>query len=319
MPLVESSYHQRPRYLFNGHLQTIIPSLFRKVELVYERERILTPDGDFLDLDWSRVGSEQLTILSHGLEGSADRPYIRGMVKALNQSGSDALAWNFRSCSGQPNQLLRSYHMGATDDLEQVIKHAVCEKGYQSINLVGFSMGGGLTLLYLGQRPKEVAPQVQRAVVFSVPCHLQTATQTMASRSNMIYMRRFLRSLRGKLHHKALLLPGQLELTDYQKMRTFHEFDNRYTAPLHGFASADDYYERCSYRQYLPAIQVPTLIVNALNDPFLSPECYPVEEAKQNPNVFLEIPPHGGHVGFAISLREDRYYSEARAVRFLKE
>jgi predicted alpha/beta-fold hydrolase len=267
----------------------------------------------------SRLRVERLTILSHGLEGSADRPYIRGMVKALNRAGSDALAWNFRSCSGQPNKLLRSYHMGATDDLEQVIQHAVAEKGYQCIHLVGFSMGGGLTLLYLGQQPGQVALQVQRAAVFSVPCHLKTATKIMARRSNTIYMRRFLRSLQGKLQHKSLLLPGQLDLTDYNKMRTFHEFDNRYTAPIHGFASADDYYERCSARQYLPAIQVPTLIVNALNDPFLSPECYPVEEAKQNPNVFLEIPPHGGHVGFAISLREDRYYSEARAVRFLNE
>jgi uncharacterized protein len=318
MPLVESTYHQRPPYLFNGHLQTIVPSLFRKVEMRYERERILTPDEDFLDLDWSRVGSERLTILSHGLEGSADRPYIKGMVQALNSSGSDALAWNFRSCSGEPNKLLRSYHMGATEDLEQVIRHAVAEKGYRHISLVGFSMGGGLTLLYLGQRPAQVAPEVQRAVVFSVPCHLKSATHAMARRTNTIYMMRFLRSLRGKLHHKSLLLPGQLDLTGYDKMRTFQEFDNRYTAPIHGFASADDYYERCSSRQYLPAIRVPTLLVNALNDPFLSPECFPVEEAEQNPQVFLETPSHGGHVGFAISLGEDRYYSEERAVGFLK-
>jgi predicted alpha/beta-fold hydrolase len=132
-------------------------------------------------------------------------------------------------------------------------------------------------------------------------------------------MRRFLRSLERKLQHKAQQLPGQLDLTDYHKLRTFHEFDNRYTAPIHGFASADEYYERCSSRPYLPHIRIPTLVVNALNDPFLSPECFPVAEAGQNPNLFLEIPPHGGHVGFAISLRQGHYYSETRAVRFLHE
>jgi uncharacterized protein len=319
MPVIPTLYTKRPRYLFNGHLQTIIPSLVRKVEEVqYERERILTPDEDFLDLDWSRVGSEQLTILSHGLEGDSQRPYIRGMVKALNGAGFDALAWNFRSCSGEPNRLLRSYHMGATEDLAQVIRHALLINPYRQINLVGFSMGGGLTLLYLGQKPEQVAPQINRAAVFSVPCHLKTATETMARLSNRVYMQRFLRSLEQKLQHKARQLPGQLDLIGYHKLKTFYEFDDRYTAPIHGFASADEYYERCSSRQYLPHIRIPTLIVNALNDPFLSPECFPVQEAEQNPEVFLEIPPHGGHVGFAISLRENEYYSEHRAVSFLR-
>lgn len=318
MPVVPSAYTSRPRYLFNGHLQTIIPNMLRQVkEVAYERERIVTPDEDFLDLDWSRVGSGQLTIVSHGLEGSAGRPYIKGMVKALNEAGSDALAWNFRSCSGEPNKLLRSYHMGATDDLAQAIRHALSLNLYQKINLVGFSMGGGLTLLYLGQQPGQVPRQVCRAVVFSVPCHLKTATHKMALRSNTLYMMRFLKSLRQKLHLKALQLPGQIDLTDYDKLRSFYEFDSRYTAPFHGFQSADDYYDQCSSRQFVPHIRVPTLIVNALNDPFLSPESYPVEEAEQNPNVFLEMPEHGGHVGFATDLWDNRYYSEARAVNFL--
>ncbi len=134
MPVVASAYGGGPFFLFNRHLQTIIPGLFRKQDdILYSRERIITPDQDFLDLDWAPNGNQRLAIISHGLEGSADRPYVLGMVKAMHTIGLDALAWNFRSCSGEPNKLLRSYHMGATDDLETVVNHVLAKNKYQEI------------------------------------------------------------------------------------------------------------------------------------------------------------------------------------------
>ncbi|UOQ74350.1 YheT family hydrolase [Hymenobacter cellulosilyticus] len=146
--------------MFNGHVQTIVPSLWRSVpDVTYQRERVETPDGDFLDLDWSRqaAGSaDTLAIVSHGLEGDAGRPYVRGMVRALKRAGLDALAWNYRSCSGEMNRLVRSYHLGDTDDLDFVIRYALATGRYRRIFLTGFSAGGNVTLKYLGENPDRV-------------------------------------------------------------------------------------------------------------------------------------------------------------------
>ncbi|MGV3639758.1 MAG: YheT family hydrolase [Adhaeribacter sp.] len=316
MPVIPSAYHRPPYYLFNRHLQTIVPSLFRRVShLPYRRERILLADGDFLDLDWSQVQGQALSIISHGLEGSSDRPYIRGMVRALNRAGIDALAWNYRSCSGESNKALRSYHMGATDDLQQVVAHAL-QQPYQTIYLVGFSAGGNITLKYLGEDPDSLPRQVKKAAVFSVPCDLQGCSDTLSRPENRIYLRRFLKSLKKKLELKARDYPGDLDLKGYELLQSFPAFDDRYTAPLHGFKDARDYYTRCSSRQFLAAIRIPTLLVNAENDPFLSPDCFPVSEAETNPNLYLEMPRSGGHVGFTQSFWADEYYSETRAVAF---
>lgn len=313
MPIV-SSEHKAPFYLFNGHLQTIVPSLFRQVEGVqYQRERLVTPDEDFIDVDWSRVGSDSLIILSHGLEGDTARPYIMGMVKAFNARGIDAMAWNYRSCSGEPNKLLRSYHLGASDDLDFVLQYALEHNSYLNVYLVGFSAGGNITLKYLGEAPEQVPPQVKCAAVFSTPVDLKGSAQ----RISKIYTRRFMKSLKLKLEQKQRLYAQEVDLTDYNVLWSFPEFDDKYTAPLHGFKDAEDYYARVSSKQFIASIQLPTLLVNAKNDPFLSEECYPVQEAKGNPNFYLEMPEQGGHVGFAEDFRKDLYYSEARAVQFL--
>ncbi|MCX2738838.1 YheT family hydrolase [Pontibacter anaerobius] len=315
MPLLPSK-HRAPFYLFNGHLQTIIPGLFRQVEGVqYERERLITPDDDFIDVDWSRVGSDSLLVLSHGLEGDSGRPYITGMVKAFNANGIDALAWNYRSCSGEPNKLLRSYHLGASDDLDFVIQHALATGKYKSVSLVGFSAGGNITLKYLGETPEQVPEQVKRATVFSTPVDLKGSAQKISK----IYTQRFLRTLGEKLEQKRQMYPDELDLSDYSLFWSFPEFDDRYTAPLHGFKDAEEYYARVSSRQFLHNIRIPTLLVNAKNDPFLSIECYPLQEAQANPYFFLEMPEEGGHVGFAEDFRKDRYYSEERALRFILE
>ncbi|MHA6248945.1 YheT family hydrolase [Pontibacter sp. CAU 1760] len=313
MPVI-SSAHKAPFYLFNGHLQTIIPSLYRQVDGVhYQRERIVTPDDDFIDADWSVVGSDDLLILSHGLEGDSRRPYITGMVKAFNARGVDALAWNYRSCSGEPNKLLRSYHLGASDDLAYVVEHALAQNRYSRIFLVGFSAGGNITLKYLGEAPEQVPVQVQRAAVFSTPVDLKGSAQKISK----IYTRRFMKSLKVKLEQKQKFYTDKVDLTDYNILWTFPEFDDRYTAPLHGFKDAEDYYARVSSRQFIPHINVPTLLINAKNDPFLSEECYPIAEAADHHCFYLEMPGHGGHVGFVEDFGANRYYSEARALAFL--
>ncbi|WP_299703918.1 alpha/beta fold hydrolase [uncultured Pontibacter sp.] len=313
MPILPSK-HKSPFYLFNGHIQTIVPSLFRQVDgVAYHRERLITPDDDFIDVDWSRVKSKSLAILSHGLEGDSHRPYIMGMVKALNERGVDALAWNYRSCSGEPNKLLRSYHLGASDDLDFVIRHALDAGSYESVYLIGFSAGGNISLKYLGEEPAQVPSEVKRASVFSVPIDLKSS----AKRISKIYTQRFLKTLGQKLEQKKEMYPDSLDLTDYSLFWSFPEFDDKYTAPLHGFENAEDYYKRSSSKQFLKSIQIPTLLVNAKNDPFLTKSCFPVEEAQQNPYFYLETPEDGGHVGFTEDFRNNIYYSEARAVRFL--
>lgn len=320
MPIIENSTYQPPRFLTNGHLSTIYPSLFRKVTgVTYQRERMETPDDDFLDLDWSRIGSGKIGIVSHGLEGDTNRGYMLGMVKALNAHGWDALAWNYRSCSGEPNRLLRSYHSGATDDLHIVAKHVIGQNCYREIALIGFSLGGNITLKYLGENGQTVDPLIKKGVAFSVPCDLARSSVELAKFSNIIYMRRFLQSLHEKVKRKKALMPDKIDDTDFHKIKDFRGFDDRYTAPFNGFRDAEDYWQQCSSRQFIPNISVPTLLVSARNDPFLSPECFPVEEAKNNPNFYIEIPAAGGHVGFTQFNGDGLFWSEKRALQFLNE
>lgn len=323
MPLLPVPAYRPPALLWNGHLQTIVPGLFRKVDgVTYERERLELPDGDFLDLDWSRrPGAPRpatVAIISHGLEGDSRRPYVLGMAKALNAAGADVLAWNYRSCGDGPNRLLRSYHLGDTGDLDTVLRHALAAGGYDRAWLVGFSAGGNVTLKYLGEDPARVPPEVRAAVAFSVPVALAEGARHISRWQNQVYLQRFLRSLRGKLEAKASRLPGTIDLTGYAALRSFEAFDERYTAPLHGFPSAAAYYAHSSSRQYLPAIRVPTLLVQAANDPFLPPACYPVAEAEASPHFYLEIPRDGGHCGFAEDFPGPHYYSDRRAVAFLE-
>ncbi|GAA4372772.1 YheT family hydrolase [Hymenobacter koreensis] len=320
MPLVSDSPYRPPFYLFNGHLQTIVPSLMRAVpEVQYQRQRVETPDGDFLDLDWARTEyvTDSLAIISHGLEGDAGRPYVRGMARALNRAGIDSLAWNYRSCSGEPNRLLRAYHLGDTDDLHFVVQQAVATGRYRRVFLTGFSAGGNVTLKYLGEDASRVPTAVERAAVFSVPTDLKAGSEQISRIQNRVYLNRFLKSLRLKIRQKAELLPGQLDLEGLDELSNFPQFDNRFTAPMHGFKSADEYYEHSSSGRYLDGIRIPTLLVNAQNDPFLAPTCFPHEAAKRSPYVFLETPEEGGHVGFAEGTPDGVYYSERRAVEFL--
>ncbi|UCF66567.1 MAG: alpha/beta fold hydrolase [Acidobacteriota bacterium] len=318
MPTIDASGYAPPLVLSNGHVHTVYAVFRRQVGLEhYRRERIDTPDEDFLDLDWLKNGASRLAVLSHGLEGSSHQAYVLGMARALTRRGWDVLAWNYRGCSGSPNRKLGSYHSGATGDLDLVVRHALERHRYRRVALVGFSLGGNLTLKYVGERGDQLDSRVVSAVAFSVPCDLAGGVKVMERPSRRIYMVYFLRSLRAKIRAKMRLQPGEIDDRGFGKLRTFRDFDSRYTAPLHGFRDADDYYRRASSRQYLAAIRVRTLLVNAGDDPFLSPSCYPREEAGSNPNFFLEVPPRGGHVGFVAFNRQREYWSEMRAAAFL--
>lgn len=307
--------YRPPFFLFNAHLETIFPSQFRKVKLLpYQRERINTPDHDFLDLDWLRQGSEKLVIISHGLEGDSTRAYVKGMAKALFEKGYDVIAWNYRGCSGELNKALRFYHSGATDDLATVVDYAGSAR-YSEINLVGFSLGGNLTLKYLGEertRPE----RIKKAVVFSVPLDLHASCLKISQPSNWVYSRRFLRSLRKKVMAKSKVMGG-LDASGLKKALTLHAFDDIFTGPIHGFKNAIDYYTQSSSINVVANINIPTLIVNAKNDPFLSPECYPEDLLKGHPFVTFESPEHGGHVGFTQFTKNGLYWSEERALEFL--
>ncbi len=316
MPILESTDFSPPWIQFNGHVQTILPGALRRVKGVdYVRERIDTPDGDFLDLDWSTNKNSRIAIVSHGLEGDTTRPYVRGMVRALNSSGWDALAWNFRGCSQEMNRARRFYHSGETSDLDWVVKHARGHGNYQSIALVGFSLGGNVTLKYLGELGAQ--SPIERAVTFSVPLDLYKSCLQITKPSNFIYARRFLNRLKGKIRRKAKSQPNLLDTGRLGSIQTIYDFDDLYTAPLHGFNGARDYYARCSSINYLSKIKIPTLIINARNDPFLPKECYPNGPISELSQVFFESPESGGHCGFATSEDNQTYWSEKRAIEFL--
>lgn len=303
----------------SGHVQTLFPPLLRPMPHVrYERERMETSDGDFVDLDWSRgQGNTGLVFILHGLEGHSRRKYVRGMVRAARLHGLDAVAMNFRGCSGEPNRKVAMYHSGWTRDLHEALLGIAARGVHTLIHLVGFSLGGNVLLKYLGEDPSEVPGIVGRAVAISVPCDLEDSSRALARPQCALYSRYLLDQLRKKIIEKSRLFPGALDVRGVEKLRTFQQFDDRFTAPLHGFRDALDYWRRSSSRQFLAGIDRPTCIVNAVNDPFLGPGCYPVPEALANPKLTLLTPATGGHVGFVGCGQNGLYWSEWMAMRFL--
>lgn len=283
-----------------------------------ESEVLPTDDDDELHLDWYRQGSNRLAIVSHGLEGHSRRSYVLGLTRALLSDGWDVLAWNYRSCGGVMNLQPRFYHSGATEDLERVVEHGL-GKGYETLFLSGFSMGGNLTLLYLGQQGEHTDSRICGAVAYSVPCDLAGCAEVLARPSRKIYMQRFLNDLHGKMKEKSRKFPDLIDVTGFEEMRNFREFDDRYTAPLHGFESAEDYWARCSSLGRLKDVRVPTLMLNAEDDPFLSERCFPESRAELGAHVTMEAPRWGGHVGFVEHARDGYYWSERRAIAFLQD
>ena len=318
MPIIEnSSYKNPPKHLFNGHLETIIPSIFRKIEGVnYKRERINTPDGDFLDLDWSKVGSKKLLVISHGLEGSSDRHYAKALAKLFNQHGFDALAWNNRTCSGEMNLQPIMYHHGASYDLDTVIEHVDALGTYDEFYLVGISMGGAQTLKYLGEKGLDLNSKIKKAAVYSTPCNLTDSAATLSFKGNGFYRKRFLSKLKIKMQLKGEQFPDLVDMNLLFRVKDFNTFDTHFTAKLHGFRDAADFYQSVSADNWMHDIQIPTLIINALNDPLLYDRCYPIKLAQKSDLIHLEMPKRGGHTGFLVKGQEFTW-AEMRFLGFL--
>jgi predicted alpha/beta-fold hydrolase len=312
MPLISSDFNGN-NLIANKHLETILPALLRKVSVPYERRRIHTADGDFFDIDWLKhENNSKVAVLIHGLEGSSQSSYIKGFARYFYQHEYDVCAINFRSCSGEMNLLPSSYHSGFYHDLHLLLTAYL--HGYSKVYPIGFSLGGNMLLHYLGKHKNLVPNTVKSAVAISVPVDLAGSSAKLANISNRIYLNRFLRSLRSKIQLKAKQFPHLIDTTNLQLIRSFESFDNQYTAPLHGFHSAAHYYQSVSALYTLADISTPTLLINAQNDPFLSPSCFPIAIAQQSSFLQLEIPLGGGHVGFAYQLPNGHYWSEERAL-----
>ena len=319
MPVLNSSY--TPPHLFkNGHFSTIYPNLFRKVNGVQQtRERVELDDGDFIDLDWSYApgkSTEKLSVIIHGLEGNAQRQYMVGLAKHLNQNGWDTALVNLRNCSGEVNRLYRSYNAGVTEDVARILHHILNTQQYSAITLCGFSLGGNLVLKYIGEN-RTLPTELQAAMAISAPCDLYNSLQEINKPKNFVYEQRFIKHLKAKLYERQVVFPEHISKSQIKQCKSLIDIDNLYTSKAHGYKDAIDYYTQCSSKQFLKNIAIPTLILNAENDSFLGDQCYPYTEAKKNNHVFLEVPVYGGHVGFYSS--ESVYYNEKRALEFFSK
>lgn len=316
MPLIASTY-KAPFLFRNAHISTIYPSLFRKVKgVIQTRERLTLADGDFIDLDLSYASnpSNKVAVILHGLEGNGQRQYTLGLSKHLNNKGWDTAIINLRGCSGEINKKYKSYHAGASDDLNEVINYMITNHKYTNISLCGFSLGGNIVLKYLGEG-RATPSIIKSAVAISVPCDLLDSLTEISKPKNFLYQRRFLKYLKQKLVERQIIHPDKIALSNIIECKNLIDIDNLYTSKAHGYKDASDYYAKCSSKQFLTSIKIPTLILNAKNDSFLGPKCYPIQEAKNNDYLSLEISKHGGHVGFYTI--NDVYYNESKTVAFL--
>lgn len=320
MPFIRhSTYPGAPRYLPNGHFQTVYPSMFRTVNgVAYERERLTLSDGDFIDVDWLDSGSRRLVVLTHGLEGDSHRHYIKGTAKLFAQHGWDALAWNCRSCSGEMNRAFRLYNHGETGDINEVILHALRTKHYEKIVLVGYSMGGNISLKYLGVQGKNAPDVIKGGVAVSSPTNLKTSAPLLDKPENWLYRKRFMAKLLKKIKAKDALYPNRVDVAQFKNVKIWKDFDEWFSAPINGYRDADDFYEQGSAVNYLSGIQVPVLICNAQNDPILNADCAPIALAEKHPLIFVETPKTGGHVGFLVK-NDEFAWSERRALAFFEQ
>lgn len=292
--------------------------------IIFNRRRIDTADNDFLDLDFPEVAGYPLpadapmVLLLHGLEGSARRGYAYETYHRLAQLGVRSVGMNYRSCSGEINRAARFYNSDATDDIALVLIKLV--EWFPNVNrgLIGFSLGANLTLKFLGERGRVGADWIQAAVAVSPAFDMNKSAALLEKGVSQLYMRYFLCSLRKKVQAKAALLDPIIDLDKVLAAKTFREFDEAGTAPLAGFRTADEYYEHCSTAQYLAKIQVPTLLLRALDDPLFAPDDVPYEKIDANPFLTSGIVPKGGHIGFVEGgLGQFTCWAEQEAARFL--
>jgi predicted alpha/beta-fold hydrolase len=314
-------------WLKNCHLQTLYPALFRKLPPpVLRRERLITPDNDFLDIDWHGEGDLPLIILLHGLTGSSQSIYIKGFQHILLKNNYRSVALNFRGCSGESNNSFRCYHSGETQDVDFLYQTLREREPDTPFAAIGFSLGGNVLLKWLGEKQHDV--NLFAAIAVSVPLVLSVCASKLDKGFSKFYRTNLLRELKTYISTKYQHLQSKNlsndaakieRLGDLSKIRSFWEYDERVVAKLHGFKNAHDYYARSSSRQFLKSISVPTLIIQALDDPFMTAEVIPAP-SELSPFVELEITAAGGHVGFVSGNNPFKpvYWLESRVLAFLQ-
>lgn len=325
-----------PIWLPGGHLQTLYGALAAPANrLRFVRERIKTPDGDFLDFDWSAPGvvlrpkdrpinreglpargaatrwieptDRELThqyqnapalVLLHGLEGSSKSRYVQSVLQYFRARGWLVVLAHFRGCSGVPNLLARSYFSGDIDEVDFILKSVIARAPQAQWHVAGVSLGGNALLKYLGERAGQTAT-IEAAVSICAPMDLVAAGERLSQNwlCRQLYTRHFLRTMKPKVMEKASRFPGAIDVTRITRAKTLRDFDDTYTAPMHGFTNAQDYWQKASSKPWLPYIQIPTLILNSRNDPFI-PEASLPGSAEASEHVLLHQPAEGGHMGF---------------------
>lgn len=313
MPIVKSNYRP-PTYLFSRHLQTVAPFILVKPDnTLYQTEKFELSDGDFLELDWIKSKSDRLMILCHGLEGNSRSHYVQQMATHFSKLGWDILAINVRGCGRKINRLPVLYHAGATNDIEEVV--STYAQKYKAVTLVGFSFGANMLLNFASRHT--VPKNVCAVAGFSVPCDIKGAEKKLDRVDNRIYSKKFLEKLKNRIRKLENLHPDVINAKDIDKINSLQSFTRKIASPYCGFNSVEDYYAAGSCLTSLRNAKLPTLVVNAQNDPFLSKSCYPTKLAQSSSVVFFDNPNKGGHSSFPINGKES--WMPKKMQEFLEE
>ena len=302
------------------HTQTLYPTLFRRPVVIALREEVLElPDGDFVELSWTQDrDSGPIIMLFHGLEGSVESAYAKGILKTIEQNGWQGVLMHFRGCGKAHNRLARSYHSGDSQDIDFLIRTLHARFPDRLLGAMGVSLGGNALLKYLGEEGKDSL--LTAAMAVSVPFELANTARHLDKGFAKVYQGHLCRSVQNKLLDKFKTMPSPISVETIKSANTIYDFDNKVTAPLHGFVDADDYYARSSSKPLLKKIVIPTYILHSQNDPFMTKQAIPTE-ADLSPNVTLELTESGGHVGFVYGKTPftAKYWIEKRLTTFFNK
>jgi len=304
-------------WLPDPHSQTLWANIFRRIPPIkYLPERLELPDGDFVDICWTTNTSGPLVAVFHGLEGGLSSSYASSIMRHIHSLGWRGVFMYFRGCSGETNRLNRSYHSGDTGDIRYLLEILKTRYPDTPLAIIGYSLGGNSMLKYLGE--SALNTPVKAAVAISVPYLLKDSANRLSGGFSKIYQWRLVRSLQQKIRMKFARRQAPFDIDKLEKLTTFYKFDDHITAPLHGFSGADDYYSKSSSRQYLSRITIPTLLLHASDDPFMTSTAIPEEDELSN-SVVLELSHKGGHVGFVggIVPWNPQYWLDKRITEFL--
>ena len=321
--MIKGSDFQPATLVANRHAQTLLPVLLRSHSVIhYEFQQLTLPDGDFVDLAWNKIParseSKPIIVIFHGLEGSINSPYVKGLMRALDKLGWTVVLMHFRNCSDRVNLAARTYHSGETDDAGYFLDWLRGTYPQAPLFAVGYSLGGNMLLKLLGAKKSD--NPLNAAVAVSVPLLLNVCADQMRAGFSRVYQHHLLQKMKLKLlgkfqQHDYQELIG-LHQRDVHTIKDFWEFDTAFTAPINGFDDATDYYMKSSARQYLSRIHIPTLIINSIDDPFMTPEVIP-HENELSDSVCLELSQQGGHVGFISGhLWKPRFWLEERIPQY---